>query len=57
MPSAGRNTVSPGIARSESSCSIGWCVGPSSPTKIESCVNTKIDFCFISAASRIEGRM
>ena len=31
------------MARSEARCSIGWCVGPSSPSAIESCVNTKID--------------
>src|SRR5699024_12402915 len=27
-----------GIARSAERCSIGWCVGPSSPRPIESCV-------------------
>jgi hypothetical protein len=36
----GRITSSPGMARSEGRCSTGWCVGPSSPTPIESCVNT-----------------
>jgi transketolase len=36
--SAGRTTRSPGMARSEARCSIGWCVGPSSPTPTESCV-------------------
>jgi hypothetical protein len=54
---AGRITASPGTARSAASCSIGWWVGPSSPRPIESCVNTKIDGSFISAASRIEPRM
>ncbi len=55
--SAGRITVRPGIARSASSCSIGWWVGPSSPTKIESCVKTKVERARISAASRSDGRM
>jgi hypothetical protein len=30
--------VQPGNQRSEAACSIGWCVGPSSPRPIESCV-------------------
>ena len=30
--SAGRTTLMFGVARSVASCSIGWCVGPSSPT-------------------------
>ena len=38
VASAGRMTVSSGIARSADSCSTGWCVGPSSPSPIESCV-------------------
>ena len=38
LASPGRSVMSPGIARSEASCSIGWCVGPSSPTPMESCV-------------------
>ena len=38
--SAGRMSVKFGIARSAVSCSIGWCVGPSSPRPMESCVNT-----------------
>jgi len=38
--SAGRTTSRPGIARSAARCSIGWCVGPSSPSPIESCVHT-----------------
>ena len=46
-----------GMARSEASCSIGWCVGPSSPSPIESCVKMKIDGISISAASRMLGRM
>ena len=41
LASAGRMTRSPGIARSDASCSIGWWVGPSSPTPTESCVQTK----------------
>ena len=40
LASAGRSTIRPGIARSDASCSIGWCVGPSSPTPIESWVKT-----------------
>jgi hypothetical protein len=57
MPSAGRQTASPGIARSASSCSMGWWVGPSSPRKTESWVKTKRVGTFIKAASRIGGRM
>ena len=30
----------PGMARREATCSTGWCVGPSSPTPMESCVKT-----------------
>jgi hypothetical protein len=36
--SPGRMVISPGVARKPARCSIGWCVGPSSPTPIESCV-------------------
>jgi hypothetical protein len=36
--SPGRMSTSPGVARKPASCSIGWWVGPSSPTPIESCV-------------------
>ena len=57
MPSAGRKTGSPGTARRESSCSIGWWVGPSSPRKMESCVKTKISRRPMSADSRMAGRM
>ena len=39
-----------GIARRLAKCSTGWCVGPSSPRPIESCVATKITRCRISAA-------
>ena len=38
--SAGRQTSMLGIRRNVAACSIGWCVGPSSPRPIESCVNT-----------------
>ena len=38
--SAGRITRMPGIARIAASCSMGWWVGPSSPTPIESCDQT-----------------
>ena len=40
LASAGRTTVKSGMARSAASCSIGWCVGPSSPSATESCVQT-----------------
>ena len=53
---AGPDVIRPGIARSDASCSIGWWVGPSSPTPIESCVNTWIVGISISAASRIGAR-
>ena len=38
-----------GIRRRLETCSTDWCVGPSSPRPIESCVNTKID-CAASSA-------
>ena len=38
LPSPGRMSITPGMARIEATCSIGWWVGPSSPTPIESCV-------------------
>ena len=38
--SAGRKSCSRGIARRLARCSIGWCVGPSSPSPMESCVIT-----------------
>ena len=40
LASAGRITVSCGMARSDAACSIGWCVGPSSPTPMLSWVKT-----------------
>jgi hypothetical protein len=45
------------MARSADSCSIGWCVGPSSPRPIESCVKMKMTCAFMNAARRIAGRM
>ena len=48
--------TSPGMARSEASCSTGWCVGPSSPSPIASCVKTKIVGSSIRAESRMAGR-
>ena len=36
--SPGRMSITPGMARIEASCSMGWWVGPSSPTPIESWV-------------------
>ena len=43
LASAGRSVMRPGIARSAMSCSTGWCVGPSCPRPIESCVKMVID--------------
>ena len=54
--SQGRNTLRFGIARSAARCSTGWCVGPSSPRPMESCVMTWMTRSPISAASRIDGR-
>jgi hypothetical protein len=51
--SHGRQTSRFGIRRSDAACSIDWCVGPSSPRPIESCVKTWTTRCFISAAMRI----
>ena len=39
-----------GIARNVASCSIGWCVGPSSPTPTESWVHTKTTLAWLSDA-------
>ena len=47
----------PGVARSVASCSIGWCVGPSSPSPTESWVKTQTAGMFISADSRTAGLM
>src|SRR5699024_9279446 len=55
FPSAGRITERLGIALSDGSCSTGSCVGPSSPTAIESCVNTYVTGAFIIADRRIAG--
>ena len=57
LASPGRTMSRPGIARRVASCSIGWWVGPSSPRATESCVQTKIDGAFMSAARRTAGRM
>ena len=38
LASAGRSVSVLGMARKLSSASTGWCVGPSSPRPIESCV-------------------
>ena len=40
LASPGRTIERPGMARSAAMCSIGWWVGPSSPSPIESCVQT-----------------
>jgi len=57
IESAGRTTCKPGIKRNAPSCSIGWCVGPSSPTKIESCVYTQITCVCMMQLRRMLGRM
>jgi hypothetical protein len=54
---AGRIMYRFGVARRWASCSIGWCVGPSSPSPIESCVNTIVAGRSMIAASRIAGFM
>jgi hypothetical protein len=53
LASAGRIVTRLGIARRPARCSIGWWVGPSSPSATESWVYTKIEGASISAASRI----
>jgi hypothetical protein len=55
--SAGRQTSSPGIRRSAAACSTLWCVGPSSPRPMLSCVKTWITRRFISAAMRMALRL
>jgi hypothetical protein len=54
--SPGRMVISPGMARSDARCSIGWCVGPSSPTPIESCVKMWIVGISMIEASRSGAR-
>jgi hypothetical protein len=44
------------MARSDISVSIGWWVGPSPPSPIESCVNTYVSEVPISAERRSAGR-
>ena len=55
--SPGRTTSNPGMARSAATCSIGWWVGPSSPTPMESWVQTKVTGVRISADRRTAPRM
>ena len=57
LASPGRMVSSPGVARSMASCSMGWWVGPSSPTPIESWVNTNTTGSSMIAARRTGGRM
>jgi len=57
LASIGRITSSPGIARRLARCSIGWWVGPSSPTPIESWDHTKMVGIFCRAANRTAPRM
>jgi len=49
--SHGRKTVKFGSERNAASCSIGSCVGPSSPTPILSCVKIYVTGSFISDES------
>ena len=51
--SQGRNTYMPGMLRSAASCSTGWCVGPSSPTPMESWDRIYVTGNFIIALMRI----
>jgi len=53
----GRQTSRFGIRRNDGACSTAWCVGPSSPSPIESCVNTWMTPWFISAAMRTALRL
>ena len=46
-----------GIARNDARCSTGWWVGPSSPNAMLSCVKMWMTCNFMSAASRMGGRM
>ena len=55
--SAGRSVSTFGVARRLISASTGWCVGPSSPSPMESCVITKMCGTSESAAMRMEERM
>ena len=55
-PSAGRMTMRFGIVRIAARCSTGSCVGPSSPTKMLSCVNTHTHGRPMSADRRMAGR-
>ena len=50
--SAGRQVDMRGMSRRVAVCSTGWCVGPSSPSPTESCVNTKMVGACMRAAMR-----
>ena len=56
LASAGRMTVQCGMARREARCSMGSCVGPSSPRPMLSWVNWKMTGARIRAARRSDGR-
>ncbi len=56
LASPGRIVIRAGIARSDAICSIGWWVGPSSPTPIESWVKMWMVGISISALRRIGAR-
>jgi hypothetical protein len=56
LASDGRSVINPGIARRDASCSTGWCVGPSSPTPIESWVKMWMTGISINALKRNAGR-
>mmetsp|Transcript_52932 Transcript_52932/g.137943 ORF Transcript_52932/g.137943 Transcript_52932/m.137943 type:complete len:225 (+) Transcript_52932:281-955(+) len=57
LASQGRNVNKPGTERNAARCSIGWCVGPSSPTPIESWVKIQMHGISIIEAIRIGGFM
>jgi hypothetical protein len=50
--SQGRQTSICGMRRRLATCSTDWCVGPSSPSPMESWVKTKMLRAFINAAMR-----
>ena len=52
--SQGRQTSRLGISRSDSTCSIGWCVGPSSPRPMESWVK-HIDHALVHQRAHADG--
>ena len=55
--SQGLNTIKFGVDLNMDRCSMGWCVGPSSPSPIESCVNTYITLTPIRADNLMPARI